>query len=181
MGTTFLATILVVAIAILIAEYTTRPMRELTEAAQRLSSGELQRVSTISTRDEVGATAGADNTMATQLHAQIQALTSERGKLSAVLEQMTDGVVIVDENGLLQLINPTAERMFEVLQRGCPGASLAEVLRHFQLVELWQRCLETGELQEIYLDLGLKRLSIQGVAIPLGNPFPAASCCSSRM
>jgi two-component system phosphate regulon sensor histidine kinase PhoR len=174
-GITFLATVLGLALAFLIAERTTLPLRELTQAAQRLSSGELQRVSTPSTRDEVGVLARAYNSMATQLHTQIQALKAESGKLSAVLEQMTDGVVIVDQYGLVQLLNPTAGRMFSVSEADALGHSLAEVLRDHQLVELWQHSLETGELQEINLELGLKRLSIQGVAIPLGKALPGST------
>jgi two-component system phosphate regulon sensor histidine kinase PhoR len=87
---------------------------------------------------------------------------------------MTDGVVIVDANGQVQLLNPTAERMFAVKEKYSLNHSLAEVLRHHQLVELWQRCRETNELQEVHLDLGLKRMSIQGIAIPLGKALPGS-------
>jgi two-component system phosphate regulon sensor histidine kinase PhoR len=175
LGTTLLAALLVAAVAILIAEHTTRPLRELTEAARGLSAGELTRVSTASTRDEVGVLARSFNSMAAQLHGQIQALTAERGKLSAVLEQMTDGVVIVDQEGLVQLLNPTTGRMFGVQERHALNHSLTEVLRHHEIVELWQRCRETNEIQEINLELGLKRLSIQGVAIPLGKALPGST------
>jgi two-component system phosphate regulon sensor histidine kinase PhoR len=88
---------------------------------------------------------------------------------------MTDGVVIVDADGQVQLLNPTTERMFGVIEASAMGHSLAEVLRHHQLVELWQRCLDTGELQEINLELGLKRLSIQSAAIPLGQALPGST------
>ncbi len=175
MGTTLVATLLVAAVAFLIANTTTRPLRELTHAAQQLSAGKLHRVSVVVTQDEVGALARAFNTMAMELHAQIQALTSESSKLSAVLQQMTDGVVIVDAGGQVQLVNAAAERMFGIKEESSLGRSLAEVLRHFQLVELWQRSRESGELQEINLELGMKRLSMQGVAIPLGKALPGST------
>jgi two-component system phosphate regulon sensor histidine kinase PhoR len=85
---------------------------------------------------------------------------------------MTDGVLIVDEHGRVQLVNPTAERMFGIKASEVLGHSLAEVLRYHQFIELWQRCREVGELQETSLDLGFNRLSVQGVAIPLGESLP---------
>ncbi len=175
LGTTLLATLIAVAIAILIAEGTTRPLRDLSAAARRLSAGELQRVTTASTQDEVGVLARSFNSMAAQLHAQLQALKTESEKLSAVLQQMTDGVAIVDQSGRIQLFNPAAGRMFGVQEAQARLHSLAEVVRNHEIVELWQRCRETGEIQEVNLELGLKRLSIQGVAIPLGEALPGST------
>jgi two-component system phosphate regulon sensor histidine kinase PhoR len=175
LGATLLATGLVAIVALLIANSMTVPLRELTNAAQQLAAGQLQRVSAITTQDEVGTLARAFNAMAVQLHSQVQALTAESGKLTAVLHEMTDGVVIVDPNGLVLLINPAVERMFGINGEHLLGHSLAEVLRHHQLVELWHRSLESGEMQDIRLDLGIKRLSIQGVAIPLGKSLPGST------
>jgi two-component system phosphate regulon sensor histidine kinase PhoR len=171
-GTTVLVTVIVIALALFIAGRTTHHLRELTQAADQLAAGELSHVSIPTIRDEVSILARSFNTMAEQLHTQLYALKSESSKLAAVLRQMTDGVLIVDEHGRVQLVNPTAERMFGIKASEVLGHSLAEVLRYHQFIELWQRCREVGELQETSLDLGFNRLSVQGVAIPLGESLP---------
>jgi two-component system phosphate regulon sensor histidine kinase PhoR len=113
--------------------------------------------------------------MTARLSAQINALTLESSKLNAVLQEMTDGVVIVDRDGLIQLINPAAEKMFTAQVDKTLGRSLAEILRHYQIVELWQKCLETGETQVVTLDLGIARLYLQGIATPLGAAMPGST------
>src|SRR5215208_863511 len=60
-------------------------------------------------------------------------LESERSRLATVLEQITDGVLIADAQGLIQFANPAAGRLF---QFDHPlHHSIAEVVRNHQLVE----------------------------------------------
>ena len=88
----------------------------------------------------------------------------ERSKLAAVLEQMTDGVLIADADGRIQFANPAAERLFEI--PGAPGRTVAEVLRQHQLVEAWQRSRETGEEQSGTVELPSRRRFLQLVVLP---------------
>jgi two-component system phosphate regulon sensor histidine kinase PhoR len=171
-GATLLATLLVVLLATFIASRTTRPLRDLTEAARRLSSGSLDSHMIPTTSDEVGELTQAFNLMAVQLRTQIEALEAERSKIAAVLSEMTDGVLIADDEGNVQLLNPAAEQMFGVQASQALGHSLAEVLRQHQLVELWQKCRETGVTQSAPIELTSKRLYLQGVATPLGASLP---------
>ena len=59
--------------------------------------------------------------MEMRLHEQIKALETEQSKMAAVLGVMTDGVVIVDSTGIIQLINPSAESMFDVTRQDASG------------------------------------------------------------
>jgi two-component system phosphate regulon sensor histidine kinase PhoR len=177
--TTIIATGLTVLLAMLISSRTTRPLRELTRAAAQISNGDLS-TGKISARilpttiDEVGELTQAFNVMAVQLRSQIEALETERSKMAAVLGEMTDGVLIVDDQGLIQLMNPAAESMFGVSQTEALGRSLVEVLRHHQLVELWRRCQASDETQVATLEFSSRQLYLQGVATPLGNALPGS-------
>ena len=54
-------------------------------------------------------------------------LESERARLATVLEQITDGVLIADNQGLVQFANPAAGRLF---QTSSPiNRSITEVVR----------------------------------------------------
>jgi two-component system phosphate regulon sensor histidine kinase PhoR len=110
--------------------------------------------------------------MRRQLRNQFSILEKERSKLAAVLEQMTDGLLIIDERGAVQLINPAAERMFGVSAAAAIGNSLAEALRHHQIVDLWQRSRKTGEGQVEAIEISTRSIFLQGVAIPLEEDLP---------
>jgi len=91
-------------------------------------------------------------------------LTSDNARLSTVLEQLTDGVIIADANGLIQLANPAAQKLFE--SPSALGRSVIEVLRNHQLVDAWRRCQQTGEMQSESVELPARRQYLHIIAIP---------------
>jgi two-component system phosphate regulon sensor histidine kinase PhoR len=91
-------------------------------------------------------------------------LDAERARLAAVLEQLTDGVIIADADGRAVLVNPAAARFFGENQ-AATGKSVAEILRHHQLIEAWQHARDSGELQAESLELPVSRQYVQLVAI----------------
>jgi two-component system, OmpR family, phosphate regulon sensor histidine kinase PhoR len=91
-------------------------------------------------------------------------LNDQNERLSTVLEQLTDGVIIVDASGLIQFANPAAKRLFET--SSALGHSVTEVLRNHQLVEAWRRCQHTGEIQSESVELPARRQFLQVISIP---------------
>lgn len=89
---------------------------------------------------------------------------AERARLATVLDQMTDGVLISDAAGRVQFANPAVERLFET--KDIIGRTIAEVFRQHQLIEAWQRCQQTGELQTESVERSAKRQFLQLIAIP---------------
>jgi two-component system phosphate regulon sensor histidine kinase PhoR len=175
LGVTILVTGAAVVLAAGIAGRTTGPLRELTAAAEQISRGQLTGRLTPATPDEVGQLTQAFNRMSVQLRGQIEALETERSKIAAVLQEMSDGVLIVDQSGKVQLINPAAERMFTVQAERVLGHSLVEALRYHQIVELWQQCQESGKLEVTSLEIAPMQLYLQIVAAPLGQAMPGST------
>ncbi len=95
---------------------------------------------------------------------QLSTLNAEHKRLAAVLEQMTDGVLIADANGQIQFANPAAEKLFE--SPNAVGRTVVEVIRHHQLVETWRRCQQTNEIQSESVELPARRQFVQLIAIP---------------
>jgi two-component system phosphate regulon sensor histidine kinase PhoR len=172
LGITIVAALLSTGLSLAIARRTTRPLIDLTETANRMTEGETHLPSASSSYDEITQLSHAFHTLVTELRTQIHALETEQGKLSAVLEQMTDGVIIVDGQGQVELINPAAARLFETDVEEALTHSLAEVVRQHQLVELWHRCQETGDEQAIMMDLLHQHRFIQSIVISLGEALP---------
>lgn len=91
-------------------------------------------------------------------------MESERARLATVLDQITDGVLIADAQGLIQFANPAAGRLF---QTSNPlNRSVAEVIRNHQLVEAWRRCQQTRQMQSESVELPTRHQYLQLVVIP---------------
>ena len=91
-------------------------------------------------------------------------LDSERARLATVLDQLTDGVLIADSQGLIQFANPAAGNLFQTsnpIQR-----SITEVVRNHQLVEAWRRCQQTGQMQTESVEVPARHQFLQLVVIP---------------
>ena len=97
-------------------------------------------------------------------HAQIQELETERARLAAMLDQMTDGVMIADPAGMINFANPAAGRLFETSE--VIDRNIVEVIRQHQLIEAWRVCQETGEMQTQSVEMPDRRQFLQIVAIP---------------
>ncbi len=174
-----IATLIVTAVTMLLAGLisyrTTRPVRELTQAVRQLTAGQPAGAPIPADSDEIGQLTQAFNVMSAQLGEKMQALQTESAKLSAVLQKMTDGVLIVDQAGLIQLTNPAAEKLFGVDTAGALGRSLVEVTRAHQAFEMWQRCQASGESQSTSFESVRSKLALEGIATPLGPLLPGST------
>jgi two-component system phosphate regulon sensor histidine kinase PhoR len=141
-------------------------VRALTHSAWKLASSDPAVQPIPSSKDEISQLAQVFNIMSSRLSGQIDDLETERITLDTVLQKMNDGVLIVDEQGRVQLVNPAAIKMFSISQPVAIGKPLIEVVRHHQPEEMWQRCQATGEAQRVDFEVG-HRLSLQGIATSL--------------
>ncbi len=151
-----------------------KPAEALSIVAKQISMGNFTNLDFPESPFELNELSEALKVMAVQLGAQIDALTSERGKLSAVLNQMTDGVMIVDADGRVQLLNPAAERIFQIKETAGMGRSIVEVVRYHQLVDLWRKA-KGGERESMTLEIGPQHLFLQVLVIPLKTALPGNS------
>jgi two-component system phosphate regulon sensor histidine kinase PhoR len=136
-----------------------RLRRHVDEYADRVRRGEIG-----TNRRDVENVASAVTSLMAAYHAQYAALESERSRLSTVLEQITDGVLIADATGIVQFANPATGRLF---QFGDPlHHSIAEVVRNHQLVEAWRRCQQTRQMQSESVEVPTRHQYLQLVVIP---------------
>jgi two-component system, OmpR family, phosphate regulon sensor histidine kinase PhoR len=173
-GMALLASIL----AALIANRITKPVHDLSSSINQFASGELEISPTRAGLDEIGQLTEMFNRMAVQLRDKINDLQLEQGKLTAVMQKMTDGVLIVDREGVIQLVNPAAERMFTRVKAAGPdpwnglvGRSLIEGVWHHRVTALWRESMSSGSEQMVSFETSHK-LHIQAVAIPLAPVMP---------
>ncbi|MCL4867368.1 MAG: cell wall metabolism sensor histidine kinase WalK [Anaerolineae bacterium] len=162
-------------IALIIAERTARPIRQLTQVAGRLAAGDLDaRLHNINTRDEVRDLALAFNQMGDQLREQITRLADGNDRLRAVLENMADGVLITDNLGQVSLLNAAAQRLLKITEGEVAerGRSFAAIVRHHQLIELWQQARQAQQERIATIELSQQGLFVQMTITPLHSTDP---------
>jgi len=88
---------------------------------------------------------------------------ADRARLAAVLDQMTDGVIIANPDGFVQFANPAAEKLFgeNLIDR-----SISETLRHHQLIHAWQTSQNNGEIQIETVELPTSQQFLQLIVMP---------------
>lgn len=100
-----------VGITLIVSEMTARPFKQLIRVAARLAQGELEERIEPKGSNEAGQLARAFNRMRDRLEAQVASVTRERERLISVLNNLVDGVFILDSEGRIRLFNPVAARM----------------------------------------------------------------------
>jgi two-component system, OmpR family, phosphate regulon sensor histidine kinase PhoR len=164
--------LLVAVFSVLLAMYvsarTVNPIRQLTGVVERVAQGDMRARLLPTTHDEVGQLTRAFNTMADELNDQVTLLAQERTFLSGVLQTMTDGVIITDENGVVLLTNPAALQILAFPGKTTEGRTFAQVTRDRQLVELWEACRRSSKEQTATVESGGRNVFLQAVITPLG-------------
>lgn len=127
---------LVIWVTILVADRIVSPIDELATAARKVSEGNLEvRVRMPPGRpDEIGTLARAFNLMTERLGLQTRDLLeaneqieNRRAFIEAVLSAVASGVVSLDGDGRIRLVNAAAARMLRTSPGDLVGTSLAEV------------------------------------------------------
>jgi two-component system phosphate regulon sensor histidine kinase PhoR len=164
--------ILVIISGWLVARVLTRPIRDVTEASRWIASGELnQRIDTGAT-DETGELARSFNQMSMKLTEMVDRMTEDRTRLSGILDNIADGVIMTDTEGNIIIANEAIKTIFRVNNEGLIGKSLIENLHDHEIGELLNSCLETGEEQTDQFESNHFKRYIRAIAVPVNGDKP---------
>jgi two-component system phosphate regulon sensor histidine kinase PhoR len=169
------ASALAILAAVLIARTTTRPVKEVTRAAQRITSGDLGQKIPVTTYDESGQLAQAFNQMSFSLQETVRTISEERSKLATILSSLADGVIITDSEGAIVLANPAAERLFGFKKDEALGRHFIEMVRDYEIDELLRACLKTKREQTTQLESGMSGRFLQIIVLPLKTDRPTGA------
>ncbi len=125
-------------IAAIASHLLTRTLRGLMEHAERMTAGTLGRHLVVRPEREIGGLAGAFNRIAEDLAVAVSSLVHERHRLETVLEGMSDGVIALDDERRIILINRAASSLTG-LSPSPIGQPLTGVIPAPELEEMLQR------------------------------------------
>lgn len=122
-------------IALKVADRLVRPVSDLVGAARQVAAGNLSaRVTLPRSHDEIGTLAAAFNRMTRKLEEQTgallsvnQQLESRRALIEAVLSGVSAGVISVDREGIIRLVNLSAAEVLKTSEDSPVGQSLKDV------------------------------------------------------
>jgi two-component system phosphate regulon sensor histidine kinase PhoR len=129
--------------SLLVARLATRPVAELTDVARAMAAGDYQRRAHVQRPDEIGALAEAMNQLARELHATMGRLGEERDLLTAILDGMQEGVLVVAPDETVLRVNPALLRTLGV-GADARGRSVLAATRLPELAEAAAECLREG-------------------------------------
>lgn len=115
----------------------------LREATAQLPEGDLPGMSTAPGVDLARLAAALDE-MNSRVREQLGKLEHDRDRLGAVFTSMRDAVIALGKTGRIALINPVAERLFEVRADEVVGKSVLVVIRHHDLAKAMHTTMERG-------------------------------------
>ncbi len=132
----FGAVLLVIFMAIIfsskLSHIIVKPIKELQFVTSRIAKGELNRRVKISSNDEIGKLGDTFNDMADKLQSTLQDLTDKQNRLEAILKSMDSGVVAVDKNHKIIMMNPYANEIFGI-NHDIIGENLMDHIRDFEM------------------------------------------------
>ncbi len=91
----------------------TAPLRLLAAGAEQIGQGKLDTRIPVHTRDELGDLSNLFNKMAEQLQETLTALRHSEEHFRSLIENASDVIMILDNNGMIRYASPPAERVLE--------------------------------------------------------------------
>ncbi|MDP3051654.1 MAG: PAS domain-containing protein, partial [Eubacteriales bacterium] len=146
----WLGIVLGLTFAVAMAIYATRSVSKritiVAETAGEIAEGDLDKTIVVHDQDQVGKLAQSLNQIAHRLRDTLSEVTEEKDRMHAVLDSMADGVIAVNAEGQVILVNPVAENVFGIREETSRGKTIVEVVRDFELDRLFQETLVSGHV-----------------------------------
>ncbi len=132
--------VLVIIGAVFNALTITRPIRELVVGVREIAKGNFKSRVDLPMSGELGELLNGFNAMASKLEdydaANIEELKAAQVKQQSLIATMADGALLLDEQGKIVLVNPTARRLFRWEGRNLEGQKLLNQLPDLLIKEL---------------------------------------------
>ncbi len=112
------------------ADRITTPIKQLTNITKDIASGNFSDTVKIDANDEIAELSESFMDMKAQLDKTINQLSERNIEMRAILNSMIGGLVAIDNNNCVMLINQTAREMFDIRQKDVINKNILYVLRN---------------------------------------------------
>ncbi|AJY77426.1 two-component system histidine kinase PnpS [Paenibacillus beijingensis] len=123
----------------------TRPLEQITRVAKRIKNMDYEARVKIGKKDEIGELGFAINSMADSLQVQMNRIQQNESQLESVLDNMINGIVMIDPDGIILLLNRRAEQVLGFSARELVGRHYSEAKQQYELSGMIQQGMEKRE------------------------------------
>ncbi|MCE1225336.1 MAG: phosphate regulon sensor histidine kinase PhoR [Geobacteraceae bacterium] len=167
-GAVALLLIISLLLSVIFSNITSKPLREIADAAARIGIGERGVRVPTGKGEEIDYLARVLNEMAARIEDQMHKLTSEQQRLAAILRGMGEGVMVTDTQGAIILVNPAFRKQFG-LPGEVEGRPLVEVCRHPDLLHAFEEQRESGDEVTCEITIPATNLVLMAHWVPLSG------------
>ncbi|XEC97702.1 two-component system histidine kinase PnpS [Paenibacillus tarimensis] len=128
-----------------IAQGLTRPIEQISRVAKRIKNLDYQARVTVLKGDEIGELGLSINAMADSLQDQMHQIRENEARLESVLENMINGIMMIDRKGVIVLMNRRAEEVLGFSARELVGRHYGEAKQQYELAQIIQEGLDEKE------------------------------------
>jgi len=163
----FLAALAAFLLALQLSKLTIDPVRKLTRMARKIADGDLNQEIEKASRGEIGELATAFNLMAAKIKEIIWLLGLDRDRMSAILSQMSDGIILIDSGGKITVVNEAAKEIFQISEESAVGRTFIEVVHDYELHGLVSKCIESKKECAGSVEISGTKQFLMAIATPL--------------
>lgn len=130
-------------LAIKLVKIIVYPINELQKVTSKIENGDLNKRAIIYNYDEIGFLAQTFNNIADQLEIRIIDSLDKKNKLEAILESMESGVIAIDNNENIILINSYSQKLFDLKEDNI-GKKISDCIIDYDLINFIREIPEIG-------------------------------------
>jgi len=148
------------------------PLRRITHTAREIASGDIECRVDMGGSRELAQLGEALNDMASSLANEIRKVDIQRGNLETVVKNLREGVVALDGEGRVVVMNAFAHEILGVTEDNTAGRQLQEVVRVADVVEAFRQTVDSGESVRTQVEWGTTdlRKTLDLLTITIAEP-----------
>lgn len=169
-----LALFLTAGITFLIARYIAKPIEEVMDVAKNLSNKQYETRFSGNGYGEVTKLGETINELAESLEDQMQEIAQNKERINELINHLVIGVMQLDEQGNIQIVNPAMCQIFEMDSNELLGRSYLEATKSYGLSHLIEKAYRKKEIQnkEIYFYFPAERI-VDANVVPIAGKTKA--------
>jgi two-component system, OmpR family, phosphate regulon sensor histidine kinase PhoR len=135
-------------IALIAFNIISKPIRRLVQKAEEIAAGNFSIRIPVNKKDEVGELAESLNKMSKNIRHRIRDIINNNSKFETVLLSMFEGVMVIDSNGVIQLMNDSLKKMMNIKTDPC-GKKPIELIKNIVIQNLSEEVSKINDREVI--------------------------------
>ncbi len=164
-GALLISSLVALIAAVFLSQRMTGPIEKISNAARSIAGGNFTPSIEVKGRDELAQLASSIREMGSSLARKMNQVVWEENKLETVVSSMSSGIILTDKDQNIELINPAAEKLFDLESEKTVGSSFQKAIRYYLLNENLKAVCREGEAKTFEISLYYPRAAALDVYI----------------